>query len=146
PQKSAAASNLGVTPRAKSYADWYQDLVLKSELADYSPVRGCMVVRPYGWSIWTKIQEIFDGYFRETGHVNAQFPLMIPLSFMAKEASHIAGFAKECAVVTHYRLKGTDHGIEVDPESKLDEPLVIRPTSETIIGAMYAKWVQSWRD
>ena len=139
--------NLGITPRATSYADWYQDLVLKSELADYSPVRGCMVVRPYGWSMWENIQEVFDRFFKETGHKNAQFPLLIPLSFMAKEASHIEGFAKECAVVTHYRLKATpEGGIGPDPESRLEEPLVIRPTSETIIGAMYAKWVQSWRD
>ena len=139
-------SQFGVTPRSKSYTDWYQDLVLKAELADYSPVRGCMVVRPYGWALWEKIRETFDGYFKATGHVNAQFPLFIPMSFLAKEASHVEGFAKECAVVTHYRLKQGPNGIEPDPESKLEEPLIVRPTSETIIGAMYAKWVQSWRD
>jgi prolyl-tRNA synthetase len=142
----SADKGLGVTPRAKSYTDWYQDLVLKAELADYSPVRGCMVVRPYGWAIWEKLRETFDRFFAETGHVNAQFPLFIPLSFLAKEASHVEGFAKECAVVTHYRLKATPEGIQPDPESKLEEPLIVRPTSETIIGAMYAKWVQSWRD
>ena len=138
--------NLGITPRAKSYADWYQDLVLKGELADHSPVKGCMVVRPYGWALWENIQEVFNRFFKETGHKNAQFPLFIPLSYMTKEAAHVEGFAKECAVVTHYRLKATPEGIVPDPESKLDEPLIIRPTSETIIGAMYAKWVQSWRD
>jgi len=146
PPRGAAASNLGVTPRAKSYADWYQDLVLKAELADYSPVRGCMVVRPYGWAIWEKLRETFDRFFAETGHVNAQFPLFIPMSFLAKEASHVEGFAKECAVVTHYRLKATPEGLAPDPESRLEEPLIVRPTSETIIGSMYAKWVQSWRD
>lgn len=138
--------NLGITPRAKSYADWYQDLVLKAELADYSPVRGCMVVRPYGWALWENLKADLDRRFAETGHVNAQFPLFIPLSFLAKEAAHVEGFAKECAVVTHYRLKATPEGIQPDPESRLEEPLIVRPTSETIIGAMYAKWVQSWRD
>jgi len=141
-----ADKNLGITPRATSYADWYQDLVLKGELADHSPVKGCMVVRPYGWAMWENIQDVFDRFFKETGHKNAQFPLFIPLSFMAKEAAHVEGFAKECAVVTHYRLKAGENGIEPDPASKLDEPLIVRPTSETIIGAMYSKWVQSWRD
>jgi prolyl-tRNA synthetase len=141
-----ADKNLGITPRATSYADWYQDLVLKGELADHSPVKGCMVVRPYGWSLWENIRDVFDRFFKETGHRNAQFPLFIPLSFMAKEAAHVEGFAKECAVVTHYRLKAGPNGIEPDPASKLDEPLIVRPTSETIIGAMYSKWVQSWRD
>ena len=139
-------SNFGVTPRATDYAEWYQDLVLKAELADYSPVRGCMVVRPYGWELWERIRDTFDRFFKETGHKNAQFPLFIPLSFLAKEASHVEGFAKECAVVTHYRLKAGANGIEPDPDSKLEEPLIVRPTSETIIGSMYAKWVQSWRD
>jgi len=137
---------MGVTSRAADYAAWYQDLVLKAELADYSPVRGCMVVRPYGWELWERIRDTFDRFFKETGHKNAQFPLFIPLSFLAKEASHVEGFAKECAVVTHYRLKAGANGIEPDPESKLEEPLIVRPTSETIIGSMYAKWVQSWRD
>jgi prolyl-tRNA synthetase len=105
-----------------------------------------MVVRPYGWSLWENIRDVFDRFFKETGHKNAQFPLFIPLSFMAKEAAHVEGFAKECAVVTHYRLKAGANGIEPDPASKLDEPLIVRPTSETIIGAMYSKWVQSWRD
>jgi len=146
PGGRGAASNLGVTPRANSYTDWYQDLVLKAELADYSPVRGCMVVRPYGWALWEKLRETFDRYFQESGHVNAQFPLFIPMSFLAREASHVEGFAKECAVVTHYRLKATAEGLQPDPESRLEEPLIVRPTSETIIGAMYAKWVQSWRD
>ncbi len=145
-QPSSKDKNLGVTPRATDYALWYQDLVLKAELADYSPVKGCMVVRPYGWALWEKIRDIFDGFFKATGHQNAQFPLLIPLSFLAKEASHVEGFAKECAVVTHYRLKAGPNGIEPDPESKLEEPLIVRPTSETIIGSMYAKWVQSWRD
>ncbi|MSR47467.1 MAG: proline--tRNA ligase [Planctomycetes bacterium] len=140
------SSQLGVTPRATSFTDWYQDLVLKAQLADHSPVRGCMVVRPYGWALWERIRETFDRFFKETGHENAQFPLFIPLSFLAKEASHVEGFAKECAVVTHYRLKAGPNGIEPDPDSKLEEPLIVRPTSETIIGSMYAKWVQSWRD
>jgi len=134
-----ADKNLGITPRATSYADWYQDLVLKGELADHSPVKGCMVVRPYGWAMWENIRDVFDRFFKETGHKNAQFPLFIPLSFMAKEAAHVEGFAKECAVVTHYRLKAGPNGIEPDPASKLDEPLIVRPTSKTIIGAMYSK-------
>ncbi|MEE3326863.1 MAG: aminoacyl--tRNA ligase-related protein, partial [Myxococcota bacterium] len=123
-----------ITPRSEDYSAWYQDLVLKAELADYSPVRGCMVFRPRGYAIWENIQRDLDRRFKETGHQNAYFPLFIPESFMKKEAEHVEGFAPECAVVTH------------GGGAKLEEPLVVRPTSETIIGSMFAKWVQSYRD
>ncbi len=128
------ADDKKITKRADDYSAWYQDIVLRAELADYSPVRGCMVFRPRGYAIWENIQKDMDRRFKETGHVNAYFPLMIPESFMKKEAQHVEGFAPECAVVTH------------GGGEKLEEPLVIRPTSETIIGSMYAKWVQSYRD
>ena len=137
----------GVTPRSEDYARWYTDVVQKAELADYGPVKGTMVIRPYGYAIWELLQEAFDSRFKATGHVNAYFPLLIPKSFLAREAEHVEGFAKECAVVTHYRLRASSEGgLEVDPESKLEEELVVRPTSETIIWAMYKRWINSYRD
>ncbi len=136
-----------LTSRAENYAQWYNDLVLKADLAENSAVRGCMVIKPYGYSIWEKMQSVLDTRFKETGHQNAYFPLFIPKSFFAKEAKHVEGFAKECAIVTHYRLKTTSDGnIEVDPEAKLEEELIVRPTSETIIWNTYRNWIQSYRD
>src|SRR5688572_9108401 len=135
-----------IPSRSEDYSQWYNELVKKADLAEHSDVRGCMIIKPYGYSIWEKMQQALDKMFKDTGHVNAYFPLFIPKSYLAKEASHVEGFAKECAVVTHYRLKSTPEGIQPDPESKLEEPLIVRPTSETIIGSMYSKWVQSWRD
>lgn len=137
-----------ITPtRAQNPPEWYQEVIKASDLAENSPVRGCMVIKPWGYAIWENMQSVLDGMFKETGHVNAYFPLLIPLSFLEKEAEHVEGFAKECAVVTHHRLKpGADGKLAPDPSSKLEEPLVIRPTSETIIGHMYAKWVKSYRD
>jgi prolyl-tRNA synthetase len=123
-----------ITPRDKDYSQWYNDLVIKAGLADYSAVRGCMVIKPYGFAIWERMRDALDAKFKETGHSNAYFPLFIPKSFFSKEASHVEGFAKECAVVTHYRLKNGENGeIIVDPEAKLEEELIVRPTSETII-------------
>ena len=136
-----------VTPQSENYNTWYTDVVMKAELADYGPVKGTMVVKPYGFSLWDLIKETFDKMIKETGHVNAYFPLFIPKSFLAKEAEHVEGFAKECAVVTHTRLKSDDNkGIVVDPDSKLDEEVIVRPTSETVIWSMYKKWIQSYRD
>ncbi|HYL54860.1 MAG TPA: proline--tRNA ligase [Gemmatimonadales bacterium] len=139
-----------ITPRAKDYSEWYNDVIMQAELADYSPVRGCMVIRPHGYRIWELMQRALDDMFRATGHQNAYFPLFIPMSFLAKEAEHVEGFAKEVALVTHTRLKATGkpgaQAVAVDPESALEEPLVVRPTSETIIYAMFAKWIQSYRD
>lgn len=136
-----------LTKRADDYAQWYNDLVLKADLAEHSEVRGCMVIKPHGYAIWEKMQATLDGMFKATGHVNAYFPLFIPMSYFAKEASHVEGFAKECAVVTHYRLKNDpEKGIVVDPDAKLEEPLIIRPTSETIIWNTYRGWVKSYRD
>ena len=137
-----------LTPRSVNYSQWYQDLVIKADLAENSAVRGCMVIKPYGYALWEKMQRILDDMFKETGHVNAYFPLLIPKSFLSKEAEHVEGFAKECAVVTHYRLK-TNHdgtGVVVDPAAKLEEELIIRPTSETIIWNTYRNWIQSYRD
>lgn len=137
-----------LTPRSVNYSQWYQDLVIKADLAENSAVRGCMVIKPYRYAIWEKMQRILDDMFKETGHVNAYFPLLIPKSFLSKEAEHVEGFAKECAVVTHYRLK-TNHdgtGVVVDPAAKLEEELIIRPTSETIIWNTYRNWIQSYRD
>lgn len=136
----------GITSRAEDYGQWYQDIIKRAELAEHSPVRGCMVIRPHGYAIWEKMQRELDDRFKATGHVNAYFPLFIPLSFLAKEEEHAAGFAKECAVVTHHRLKSENGDVVVDPESKLNEPLVIRPTSETIIWNQYRNWIQSYRD
>ncbi|NLA24888.1 MAG: proline--tRNA ligase [Bacteroidales bacterium] len=136
-----------ITPRSENYSQWYNDLVLKANLAENSAVRGCMVIKPYGYSIWEKIQDQLDKMFKETGHQNAYFPLFIPKSFFSREAEHVEGFAKECAVVTHYRLRNTESGdIEVDPDAKLEEELIVRPTSETIIWNTYRNWIQSYRD
>ena len=139
-----------ITPRAQDFSEWYNDVIMQAELADYSPVRGCMVIRPHGYRVWELMQAALDAMFKATGHQNAYFPLFIPQSFLAKEAEHVEGFAKEVALVTHTRLRATGKegaaAIEVDPESRLDEPLVVRPTSETIIYAMFAKWIQSYRD
>ncbi len=134
--------------REENYSQWYNDLVIKAELAENSAVRGCMVIKPYGYAIWEKIQSALDGMFKETGHSNAYFPLFIPKSFFSREASHVEGFAKECAVVTHYRLKNSPEGkgVIVDEEAKLEEELIIRPTSETIIWDSYRNWIQSYRD
>ena len=134
--------------REENYAQWYNDLVIKADLAENSAVRGCMVIKPYGYAIWEKMQAALDKMFKDTGHSNAYFPLFIPKSFFSKEASHVEGFAKECAVVTHYRLKKDEinGGVMVDPDAKLEEELVIRPTSETIIWNSYKNWIQSYRD
>ncbi len=132
--------------RTSDFAQWYQDLVIRGDLAEHSDVRGCMVIKPYGYAIWEKLQSVFDQRFKDTGHANAYFPLFIPKSHLNKEADHVEGFAKECAVVTHYRLKKGDKEIEVDPEARLDEELIVRPTSETAIWNTYRKWVQSYRD
>jgi prolyl-tRNA synthetase len=136
------------TTREENYSQWYNDLVIKADLADNSAVRGCMVIKPYGYAIWEKIQRALDDMFKETGHQNAYFPLFIPKSFFSKEASHVEGFAKECAVVTHYRLKNSPDGkgVIVDPDAKLEEELIVRPTSETIIWDTYRGWIQSYRD
>jgi prolyl-tRNA synthetase len=137
-----------ITSRASDYSQWYNDLVLKGELADYSAVRGCMVIKPYGFALWENMRDALDKMFKDTGHLNAYFPLFIPKSFMSREAAHVEGFAKECAVVTHYRLMNDPNGggIIVDPEAKLEEELIIRPTSETIIWNTYKDWIQSHRD
>ncbi|HKQ62767.1 MAG TPA: proline--tRNA ligase [Candidatus Polarisedimenticolaceae bacterium] len=139
-----------ITPRAEDYARWYTDVVTQAQLADYSPVRGCMVIRPHGYALWENVQRVLDRMFKETGHQNAYFPLFIPKSFLAREAAHVEGFAKECAIVTHSRLKAAvvdgKTTLIPDPESALEEELIIRPTSETIIYAMFAKWIQSYRD
>lgn len=133
--------------RAENYSQWYQDLVVKADLAENSAVRGCMVIKPYGYAIWEKMQAILDKMFKDTGHSNAYFPLFIPKSFFAKEASHVEGFAKECAIVTHYRLKNDGKGgVMVDPDAKLEEELIVRPTSETIIWNTYRGWIESYRD
>ena len=136
------------TKRAEDYSKWYNDLVVKAELAENSGVRGCMVIKPYGFAIWEKMQAELDKMFKLTGHVNAYFPLFIPKSYLSKEADHVEGFAKECAVVTHYRLKNSENGkgVVVDPEAKLEEELIVRPTSETIIWDTYKGWIQSYRD
>ena len=137
-----------LTKRADNYSQWYNDLVVKAGLAEQSAVRGCMVIKPYGYAIWEKIQSIMDAKFKETGIQNAYFPLLIPKSFLSREAEHVKGFAKECAVVTHYRLKASEDGnsVEVDPKAKLEEELIVRPTSETIIWNTYKNWIHSWRD
>lgn len=140
------AKNL--TTREEDYSKWYNELVIKADLAENSGVRGCMVIKPYGYAIWERMQAELDRMFKETGHQNAYFPLFIPKSYFSKEASHVDGFAKECAVVTHYRLKNAEDGsgIIVDPDAKLEEELIVRPTSETIIWDTYRKWIQSYRD
>src|SRR5512147_3134304 len=135
-----------IKPRSEDYAQWYLDVIKAAQLADYAPVRGCMVIRPEGYAIWEAIQADLDRRFKDNGHVNAYFPLLIPTSFLAKEAQHVEGFAMECAVVTHSRLQKRADGAGLEPASPLEEPLVIRPTSETVIGHMYAQWIQSYRD
>jgi prolyl-tRNA synthetase len=138
----------GLPKRSEDYSLWYNELVKKADLAENSPVRGCMVIKPYGYAIWEKMQQELDRMFKETGHSNAYFPLFIPKSYLSKEAAHVEGFAKECAVVTHYRLKNDENGggIIVDPEAKLEEELIVRPTSETVIWSTYKNWIQSYRD
>jgi len=145
------AEEKGITPRATDYSAWYLDVIDRGDLLDDSPVRGCKVLKPHGYAVWEGIQRDLDARFKATGHVNAYFPLFIPMSFLSKEAQHVEGFAKECAVVTHHRLRSTKDadgnvGVEPDPESLLDEPLIVRPTSETIIWHMYGRWINSWRD
>ena len=137
-----------LTKRAENYSQWYNDLVVKAELSEQSPVRGCMVIKPYGYAIWEKMQAQLDKEFKKTGVQNAYFPLLIPKSFLSREAEHVKGFAKECAVVTHYRLKSSEEGnsVVIDPSAKLEEELIIRPTSETIIWNTYKGWIHSWRD
>ncbi len=140
-------ADTGITPRQTDYSQWYLDVIQSAELSDYSPVKGSMVLRPHGFAIWDLMRTGLDQRFQATGHVNAYFPLLIPVSFLSKEAEHVEGFAKECAVVTHHRLRAAaGGGVEPDPTAKLEEPLVIRPTSETIIWHMYGKWIQSHRD
>ena len=140
-------SEISITPRAKDYSQWYQDVIAAADLADHSPVKGCMVFKPNGYAVWEAIRDDLDRRFKETGHVNAYFPLFIPQSFLSKEAEHVEGFAKECAVVTHHRLRAAEGGgVEPDPAAKLEEPLIVRPTSETIIWHMYGRWISSWRD
>lgn len=138
----------GLTSRAEDYSQWYNELVRKGELAEHSDVRGCMVIKPYGFALWENMKGELDRMFKETGHQNAYFPLFIPKSFLSKEADHVDGFAKECAVVTHYRLKNAEDGsgVVVDPDAKLEEELIVRPTSETIIWSTFKKWIQSYRD
>src|SRR5438552_11244365 len=134
-----------ITPtRADNYQEWYQQVVRAADLAETSQVKGCMVIKPWGYALWEHIQHGLDGMFKATGHVNAYFPLFIPVSLLEKEAAHVEGFAKECAVVTHHRLEARNG--KLVPTGELEEPLVVRPTSETIIGASFAKWVQSYRD
>jgi prolyl-tRNA synthetase len=140
--------NKEITSRRDDYAQWYNDLIIKGNLADYSAVRGCMVIKPHGFALWENMRDVLDRKFKETGHQNAYFPLFIPKSFLSREAEHVEGFAKECAVVTHYRLKNdaASGQLIVDPEAKLEEELIVRPTSETIIWDTYKKWIQSYRD
>lgn len=145
---SNVVSNLEITPRHKDYSQWYQDVIYSSELADLSPVKGCLVIRPHGFEIWERIREDLDQRIKRSGAKNAYFPLLIPKSFLSKEAEHVDGFSKECAVVTHHRLRPSvddPTNLEPDPESELEEPLIIRPTSETIIWHMFAKWIHSYR-
>ena len=140
-------SKEGLTNPEVDFSAWYNELVVRADLADHSAVRGCMVIKPHGYAMWELMQRALDDMFKATGHVNAYFPLFIPKSFLSREASHVEGFAKECAVVTHYRLKGDgEGGVIVDPEAKLEEELIVRPTSETVIWNTYAKWIQSYRD
>ncbi len=138
----------GLTKRAENYSQWYNDLIVKADLAEQSSVRGCMVIKPYGYALWEKMQHQLDAMFKETGAENAYFPLLIPKSFFSREAEHVEGFAKECAVVTHYRLRADKEkgGLEVDPSARLEEELIVRPTSETIIWNTYRGWIHSWRD
>ena len=136
------------TTREQDYSKWYNEIVSRADLAENSDVKGCMIIKPYGFAIWEMMKDELDKQFKATGHSNAYFPLFIPKSYLSKEASHVEGFAKECAVVTHYRLKNAEDGsgVVVDPTAKLEEELVVRPTSETIIWSSYKKWIQSYRD
>ena len=136
----------GVTQQSENFSAWYNDVVKKADLAEHGPVKGTMVIKPYGFALWDNVKFALDSMIKESGHVNAYFPLFIPKSFLAQEAKHVEGFAKECAVVTHTRLKAVDGDVVVDPESKLEEEVIVRPTSETVIWAMYKKWIQSYRD
>ena len=138
----------GLPNRSENFSGWYNELVKKADLAENSSVRGCMVIKPYGFSIWEKMQSKLDSMFKDSGHQNAYFPLFIPKSYLSKEADHVEGFAKECAVVTHYRLKAEENGkgVVVDPDAKLEEELIVRPTSETVIWNTYKNWIQSYRD
>jgi prolyl-tRNA synthetase len=138
----------GITPRKESYSKWYLDIIEQADLAENSPVRGCMVIKPYGYAIWENIRNGLNERIGESGALNAYFPLFIPKSFLSKEASHVKGFAKECAIVTHHRLRETKDGkgVEVDPDSELEEELIIRPTSETIMYDTFSRWITSWRD
>ena len=145
-QQKPDNSNDGIATRAQDYGQWYLDVIRRAQLAEHSAVRGCMVIRPHGYAIWEKLQRELDDRFKFTGHQNAYFPMFIPLSLMAKEEAHAAGFAKECAVVTHYRLKSVGGKVVPDPESQLDEPLIVRPTSEAIIWETFKGWIQSYRD
>lgn len=147
-EQNTKTKQQAITPRAEDFSQWYLDIVEKADLAEHSVVKGCMVIKPYGYAIWENMQKILDKKFKDTGHKNAYFPLLIPKSFLSKEASHVKGFAKECAVVTHYRLieNPDGQGLIIDPQAKLEEELIIRPTSETIIYDAYSRWVQSWRD
>lgn len=143
---SKACRKYAISPtRAENFSGWYQQVIKAADLAENSPVRGCMVIKPWGYAIWERIHSILDGMFKSTGHQNVYFPLFIPLKYFEKEAEHVDGFAKECAIVTHTRLQSDGHG-GLEPTSKLDEPLIVRPTSETIIGEMFSKWVHSYRD
>lgn len=135
-----------ITTKEEDFSQWYQDVIREGKLADNAPVRGCMVIRPNGYALWENMQDSLDQMFKDTGHENAYFPLFIPKKFLSKEAEHVEGFAKECAVVTHSRLQSSDDGVEVDPDSKLEEELIVRPTSETIIWDSYGDWIQSYRD
>ena len=138
----------GIPDKNKDFSGWYNEIIKKADLAENSPVRGCMIIKPYGYSIWEKMQSVLDKMFKDSGHYNAYFPLFIPKSYLSKEADHVEGFAKECAVVTHYRLKNDENkkGLIVDPKAKLDEELIVRPTSETVIWNSYKNWIQSYRD
>src|SRR5699024_3514826 len=135
-----------ITDKEKDFSQWYQDVIREAKLADHSPVRGCMVIRPNGYALWENMKAVLDQMFKDTGHENAYFPLFIPKSFLSREAQHVEGFAKECTVVTHSRLKSVNGGVEVDPESRIEEELIVRPTSETIIWDSYRNWIQSYRD
>jgi prolyl-tRNA synthetase len=138
---------VAITKRGEDYSQWYQDIIKEAKLAEHSPVKGCMVIRPNGYAIWERMQRVLDDMFKETGHVNAYFPIFIPKSYLSREAEHVEHFAKECAIVTHYRLKASENGeLVVDPDAKLEEELIIRPTSETIIWSVYKNWIQSYRD
>ena len=140
-------SHKGLTPRSQNFSDWYQDVIKAADLAEHSVVRGCMIIKPWGYALWERLQKILDGMIKDTGHQNVYFPLLIPLRFLEKEAEHIEGFAKECAIVTHYRLEtGPDGKLIPSPDAKLQEPLIIRPTSEAIIGDAFSNWVQSYKD